>query len=119
MQVSKQLYDSSLNHRLMIDCSHGNSLKDHRNQRKVLETVAAHVESEDLGASICGVMVESNLVEGKQNISSDKSRMVYGMSVTDACIGWEETVELLERLAVAVRSRRSQSHPETLMRVEH
>jgi 3-deoxy-7-phosphoheptulonate synthase len=58
---------------------------------------------------IVAVMVESHLVAGNQKLNSDKSKMIYGQSVTDACIAWEETVELLENLAHSVRSRRAGS----------
>ena len=83
--------------KVMIDCSHGNSNKDHRNQRLVIEDICAQMASPDHG--IMGVMLESHLVEGKQNISDN---MVYGQSVTDACISFDDTVGLLESLARAV-----------------
>ena len=83
--------------KVMIDCSHGNSNKDHRNQSLVIEDICRQMASPDHG--IMGVMIESHLVEGKQNISDN---MVYGQSVTDACISFEDTVGLLEMLARAV-----------------
>ena len=79
---------------VMIDASHGNSNKDHRNQRLVIDSICSQLQSSDHG--IMGVMIESHLVEGRQDISAE---MVYGQSVTDACIGFEDTVELLEQLA--------------------
>ncbi len=90
--------------RLMIDCSHGNSSKDHRNQPGVASAVAAQVAAGN--HAICGVMLESHLVEGKQNQSA-ATPLVYGQSITDACISWTQTVPVLEELAAAVRARRS------------
>ncbi len=84
--------------RLMIDCSHGNSGKDHRRQRDVVTSVAAQRAAG--GSSIMGVMLESHLVEGRQECR-DSANLEYGRSITDACIGWEETVELLHLLAAA------------------
>jgi 3-deoxy-7-phosphoheptulonate synthase len=55
---------------------------------------------------IAGVMIESNLVEGNQKMPTDKCRLVYGQSITDACVNWETTVEMLDKLAGAVRARR-------------
>jgi 3-deoxy-7-phosphoheptulonate synthase len=99
------LGQAGLPSRLMVDCSHGNSGKDHRRQT----VVAADVASQIAGGSrtICGVMVESHLIEGRQDIINGRQGLRYGQSVTDACIGWETTVEVLERLAAAVRSTRS------------
>ena len=78
---------------LMVDCSHGNSGKDHRNQpivfRDVLKQRAAG------GKNIAAVMLESHLFEGAQKLSSNLASLKYGVSVTDACIGWDETEALL------------------------
>ena len=62
----------------------------------------------DGSGAIIGVMIESNLVEGRQDITPDKP-LTYGQSVTDACLGWDDTVKLLEKLARAVRDRRSRN----------
>jgi 3-deoxy-7-phosphoheptulonate synthase len=88
--------------RLMVDCSHGNSGKDYRRQ----PAVAADVASQITGGSraICGLMLESHLFEGRQEIVNGRQGLCYGQSVTDACIGWGTTVEVLQRLAAAVRS---------------
>ena len=96
------LTQAGLPPRLMVDCSHGNSRKDYRGQ----PTVAADVVSQIGGGSraICGLMLESHLFEGRQEIVNGRQGLRYGQSVTDACIGWETTVEVLERLAAAVRS---------------
>ena len=93
--------------RLIIDCSHGNSGKDYRKQPEVAADVADQVAG---GArAICGVMLESHLVEGNQTITEDKKQLRYGQSVTDACIGWGQTVQVLEGLAGAVRQRRKRA----------
>ncbi|CCF55541.1 hypothetical protein KAFR_0A01020 [Kazachstania africana CBS 2517] len=92
--------------RIMIDCSHGNSNKDYRNQPKVAQAIYEQlVEGEN---ALCGVMIESNLVEGRQDIPPQGGRegLVYGCSITDACIGWESTEQVLELLAEGVRMRR-------------
>ncbi|KAK9472302.1 2-dehydro-3-deoxy phosphoheptonate aldolase [Dipodascopsis tothii] len=91
--------------RVMIDCSHGNSSKDYRNQPKVAEAVAAQLRAGETG--ILGVMVESFIVEGRQDIPKEgPATLEYGKSVTDACISWETTVEVLDNLAKAVEERR-------------
>jgi len=89
--------------RLMVDCSHGNSGKDHRQQSVVAGDVANQIGGGS--RAICGVMLESHLVEGRQEIVNGRQGLRYGQSVTDACIGWETTLEVMERLAEAVRQR--------------
>lgn len=89
--------------RVMIDCSHGNSAKDYRRQPEVARRVAKQVA--DGSAEICGVMLESHLVEGRQDLVPGKP-LAYGQSITDACISWRDTVPVLEELAAAVRARR-------------
>lgn len=103
----KRLRDSGLAERLIIDASHGNSGKDHRRQPGVVANVAEQIASGQQG--IVGVMMESFLVEGRQNLPLEGGRepLVYGQSVTDACISWETTVPLLRTLAAAVRDRRA------------
>lgn len=83
--------------KVMIDASHGNSNKDHRNQRLVVDSICSQLAGDEHG--IMGVMLESHLVEGRQDISDN---LVYGQSITDACIGFDDTVTLLEQLAAAV-----------------
>ena len=91
----------------MIDASHSNSKKICRNQIDVVNNnICGQIA--DGSDAIVGVMIESNLVEGRQDISLDKP-MVYGQSVTDACLGWDDTVILLNNLARAVRDRRSRN----------
>jgi 3-deoxy-7-phosphoheptulonate synthase len=96
LYASEKLKMAGLNRRLMVDCSHGNSEKDHRRQPKVF---AACLEQVGEGASpIVGLMIESNLHEGRQDIPKDlkdHSRLKYGVSVTDACLGWDDTKRLI------------------------
>ncbi|ATZ46243.1 hypothetical protein BCIN_01g08780 [Botrytis cinerea B05.10] len=93
---------------IMIDCSHGNSNKDHRNQPKVAQVVGDQLRAGE--KSIIGVMIESNINEGNQKVPAEgPSGLKKGVSITDACINWESTVEVLEQLADAVRERRKHS----------
>jgi len=89
--------------RLMVDFSHGNSRKQFKLQLDVNDSVCAQLAAGE--ERIMGVMVESHLVEGRQDISPDKP-LTYGQSVTDACINWEDSVIVLDKLAAAVRARR-------------
>jgi 3-deoxy-7-phosphoheptulonate synthase len=89
--------------RLMIDTSHGNSSKKAENQIPVCQDIAAQIAKGD--RRIVGVMIESNLVGGRQDLIPGKP-LIYGQSVTDACIDWEDSVKLLEALADAVKQRR-------------
>ncbi len=88
---------------VMIDCSHANSRKQHERQSEVARVVAGQVAAGD--ERIVGVMIESNLVAGRQDLVPGRE-LVYGQSVTDACIAWEDTVPLLEALAAAVAQGR-------------
>jgi 3-deoxy-7-phosphoheptulonate synthase len=97
------LEKAGLPQRVMIDCSHANSNKDHTRQPIVSRDVAAQIAAGN--KQIIGVMIESNLVAGAQRFTKGRS-LTYGQSITDACIGWEETRTLLNELAAAVRSRR-------------
>ena len=87
----------------MIDCSHANSQRRHENQAAVARDVAAQIAGGD--DRIFGVMIESHLNPGRQDLVPGQS-LQYGVSITDACIGWDTTVELLQTLAEAVRMRR-------------
>jgi 3-deoxy-7-phosphoheptulonate synthase len=91
---------------LMIDFSHANSSKRHERQLDVCESVAEQIAGGQRG--IVGVMVESNLVAGRQE-APPGGELVYGQSITDACIDWEASETLLERLASAVRARRERA----------
>ncbi|KAE9377113.1 phospho-2-dehydro-3-deoxyheptonate aldolase-like protein [Stipitochalara longipes BDJ] len=93
---------------IMVDCSHGNSNKDHRNQPKVAKVVGDQVAAGE--TSIIGLMIESNINEGNQKVPAEgPAGLKKGVSITDACINWENTVEVLEGLAEAVRERRKYS----------
>jgi 3-deoxy-7-phosphoheptulonate synthase len=89
---------------VMVDCSHANSGKDPTRQPAVLRDVAARVARGD--RSVFGLMLESFLVSGRQDTAPGKS-LVYGQSVTDACLGWDETEPLVAELAEAVKARRA------------
>ena len=102
-RAAAEVASAGLGARLMVDCSHANSNKDAMRQPDVLHDLAAQIAS---GApEICGVMFESFLVAGRQNVSAGLP-LVYGQSITDACLDWESTAPLLEELASAVRERR-------------
>jgi 3-deoxy-7-phosphoheptulonate synthase len=101
--TAKSLAESGIAARIMIDCSHGNSGKEPANQVKVAHDVAAQVSLGD--SRIFGVMVESHLKAGRQDLIPGKA-LVYGQSITDACVGWEDTRSLIDILAAAVRQRR-------------
>ena len=103
--VSAKLAAQGLPSAVMIDCSHGNSLKDHRRQAEVAASICEQVA----GGSwqICGAMLESHLVEGRQDYEPARAS-VYGQSITDACISIEQTEPILERLAKAQQSRGTQ-----------
>ncbi|KAK9470952.1 uncharacterized protein V1510DRAFT_237346 [Dipodascopsis tothii] len=90
---------------LMVDCSHGNSMKDYRNQPKVCQEISRQLaQGEDV---IIGVMIESNINEGRQDVPvAGKEALKYGVSITDACVSWESTVTMLDDLAASVRARR-------------
>lgn len=90
---------------VMVDCSHGNSLKDHRNQPKVAEDLCKQIAGGS--KTIVSTMLESHLVAGAQSLDDGKSDLVYGQSITDACMDWETTVEVLNGFAAAVRTRRT------------
>ena len=93
---------AGLPERVVIDCSHGNSNKDHLRQPGVADEVAEQVEAGQRGIS--GVMLESFLVPGRQDLGGE---LTYGQSVTDACMGWSPTVAVLDRLATAAAKRRT------------
>jgi len=88
---------------MMIDVSHGNSSKRYENQPLVVDAIAAQIEAGD--TRIGGLMVESHLVAGRQDLTPGKP-LVYGQSITDACIDWDASVRVLDRLALAAERRR-------------
>ena len=100
------LQKADVNPRLMIDFSHANSEKQFQKQLEVGKNVASQIATGN--KLIMGVMLESHLVEGRQdNESGSLDKLTYGQSITDACISWDNTVPLLETLAEAVRARRT------------
>lgn len=104
-EIAAQLKAKGLPEQLMVDCSHGNSEKDYRNQPKVVADLCGQVSAGS--KAVASVMIESNLVEGAQKLSTDLDSLTYGQSVTDQCIGWDVTELVLADLASAVRERRS------------
>jgi 3-deoxy-7-phosphoheptulonate synthase len=109
-RVLAMLRDQGARPRVMIDCSHDNSGKDHHKQPVVARDIASQIAAGERG--IVGLMIESFLIEGRQDLPKtegtvDREQLVYGQSITDACIGWEETTTLLRGLAAAVRARRA------------
>jgi 3-deoxy-7-phosphoheptulonate synthase len=108
--TAAQMEKAEIAPRVMIDFSHANSGKDHRKQSVVCQAVCDQLEK---GSShIMGVMIESNLVAGSQTLVDGKA-LVYGQSITDACIDWPETLVLLRKLSSAVRRRRK-AHADSL-----
>ncbi|KAJ4488381.1 hypothetical protein J3R30DRAFT_3281210 [Lentinula aciculospora] len=102
-----QLDNAGLTPRLLIDCSHGNSSKQFERQSIVANDISKQLSNEATADIVKGVMIESNLVQGKQNIPpTGRSGLKYGQSVTDGCISWETTVDVLENLRKGVRERR-------------
>jgi 3-deoxy-7-phosphoheptulonate synthase len=102
-ETAAQMEKAGLQPRIMIDFSHANSSKDYRRQATVCHDVAGQIAGGD--KRIMGVMIESNLVAGAQPLIPGQP-LVYGQSITDACIDWAETCTLLKELAAAVRARR-------------
>ena len=101
--AARDLAKAGLEQRLMIDASHANSRKDPQNQLQVCANVTAQLATgED---RIVGMMVESHLVAGRQE-PEPGHELVYGQSITDGCIGWDDSIALLDGLAAGVRERR-------------
>ena len=101
--ITQELKETGLNTKIMIDFSHANSEKQFKKQLTVAENVGHQIASGN--EDIFGVMVESNLVEGRQDVK-EGVELQYGQSITDACIGWDDTEKLLKNLASNVRARR-------------
>lgn len=104
-----ELNHHELNARVMIDCSHDNSGKDYRQQPVVLQNVAKQIA--EGSPHIMGVMIESHLVAGNQRIPKDLTQLTYGQSITDGCVDFAATTEMLRTLAAAVSSDRLQLTP--------
>ena len=103
-QAVKELAAANVQTRLMVDCSHANSQKDHQKQIDVAEVVAQQISEGN--ENLMGVMIESHLVAGRQDVE-EGNELVYGQSITDACINWDDSVALLRTLADAVKQRRT------------
>jgi 3-deoxy-7-phosphoheptulonate synthase len=96
LACADKLKKADLNPRLMVDCSHGNSSKDHRRQPGVFDACLDQVRAG--GSAIAGLMLESNLFAGRQDLPKDlksPASLSYGVSITDACLGWDETEKLI------------------------
>lgn len=102
--VTNQLEAAGLPASVMLDCSHGNSLKDYNNQPAVAQSLCEQISEGN--KAITSVMVESNLVEGAQQLKGSLADLTYGQSVTDGCISWQTTENMLDEFAKAVRARR-------------
>ncbi|PPI88477.1 3-deoxy-7-phosphoheptulonate synthase [Candidatus Pantoea edessiphila] len=92
-QCEKKMINAGLDPALMIDCSHGNSTKNYKKQISVAKSVISQIKQGN--GSIIGLMLESNINEGNQSSEQPRTEMKYGISVTDACINWESTENLL------------------------
>lgn len=101
--AASEIAAAALAPRLMVDLSHANSMKDFKRQIEVANNVAEQVAAGE--SKLIGVMIESHLVEGRQNLLPGQP-LEYGKSITDACISWEDSLAVLESLAAGVRTRR-------------
>lgn len=110
-EAAAALEQAGLAQRLMIDFSHANSEKDYRRQMTVGQDVASQIAGGD--RRIVGIMAESHIVAGRQDVIPGKP-LIYGQSITDACIGWQDTESLLNDLAAAVRERRAETRTELM-----
>jgi len=107
-KMSDALTRAKIAPKIMIDCSHGNSNKDHRNQPKVNANVCEQIANGN--STIMGLMMESHLNEGKQKLVFGRAQdLKYGVSITDACMSWESTKSVVRQLGEAVRIRRTKS----------
>ena len=102
-EAANEMESAGLRPNLMIDFSHANSRKQHDKQIEVARDVASQIRRGN--HNISGVMIESHLVAGRQDLTEGRE-LVYGQSITDACINWGDSVPVLEQLAAAVRDRR-------------
>ncbi|KAI7856193.1 3-deoxy-7-phosphoheptulonate synthase [Circinella umbellata] len=105
-KAKENLEKAKLRPNVMIDCSHGNSTKDHRNQPKVSKNLEEQIINGE--EHIVGLMIESHLNEGKQSVPAEgPSHLKYGVSITDACVDFDTTVQMLEGLSQAIKQRRA------------
>ncbi len=101
--TSNLLTEAGLKASIMVDMSHGNSSKQHKKQIEVCKSICSQLLSGE--SRITGVMIESNLVEGNQSVTK-KEDLIYGQSITDACLSWEDTMGCLDSLSEAIIERR-------------
>ncbi len=109
----KDLEAAHLPATLMVDCSHANSSKQHEKQKEVARDIAQQIEGGS--RSVFGVMIESHLQAGAQKFTpgkNDPDSLEYGKSITDACLGWEDSLETLAELSEAVQARRVRANTE-------
>lgn len=104
-KAAAEMKRQGLCERSMVDCSHGNSSKDYRNQPIVLAAIAEQLAKGS--PHLMGVMIESHLVAGNQSIPNDLTQLTYGQSITDACVDFEVTIDMLRSLAQAVPTRKA------------
>jgi 3-deoxy-7-phosphoheptulonate synthase len=106
-KACSELEGAKLTGNLMVDCSHANSSKQHERQMIVAEDIANQLAQGS--RQIFGVMVESHIHAGAQKFTpgkDDPNQLKYATSITDACIGWDDSVQVLETLAAGIRKRR-------------
>ena len=106
-EACAELSKAKLNSTLMVDCSHANSSKQHEKQLEVARDIASQIASGS--RSVFGVMIESHLTAGAQKFTpgkDDANALEYGKSITDACLGWDDSLASLDALAQAVKARR-------------
>ncbi len=100
-ETVKALQTKHLPPKIMVDCSHGNSEKDHEKQIAVIDNLCQQLQQHH---HLLGVMIESNINAGTQALTLD-APLDYGKSITDACLGWEDTEKVLKKLADAVKKK--------------
>ena len=100
-QTLTALTEADVNDSIMVDASHGNSQKQFKKQIDVVENLAEQISGGN--NSLRGLMLESHLVEGNQSITDN---LVYGQSITDACMNWDDTLNCLQLISKAVQKRR-------------
>ena len=114
--AERQFQAAGLCASIIVDCSHGNSLKEHTRQCAVAESIARQIQAGN--RSIVGLMLESNLAAGNQPLSKDKRDLRYGVSITDACIDWQTTEQLLRQLAEQLHEPLARrAHPQPASKV--
>merc|ERR1712071_593960 len=91
--------------KLMVDCSHGNSSKQHQKQMEVAKNIREQLEGDETAQNLLGVMIESNINEGKQSVPAEgPAGLKYGISITDACLSWSQTITALDDLRAGVQA---------------